>query len=139
MNWNQNENGLNIGGYKYDGVSNTMAVYVTYNKDIEITKAELMYEDEFIDPKKIICISKNNRSLSSPEIIRLKSQYENGLRVHLFVNKVKGETDFYYLGEIEYSEAIEVKEKKNVRITYILDTPCKDSVYNYLTTKIVDE
>ncbi len=139
LNWNQNENGLNIGGYKYDGVSNTMAVYVTYNKDIEITKAELMYEDEFIDPKKIICISKNDRSLSSPEIIRLKSQCENGLKVHLFVNKVKGETDFYYLGEIEYSEAIEVKEKKNVRITYILDTPCKDSVYNYLTTKIVDD
>ncbi len=139
LNWNQNENGQNIGGYKYDSISNTMAVYVTYNKDIEVTKAELMYEDEFIDSKKIVCISKNNRSLVSPEIVRLRAQNENGLKVHLFVNKVKGETDFYYLGEIEYNDAIEVKEKKNVRITYTLDTPCKDSIYDYLTTKIVDE
>ncbi len=139
LNWNQNENGQNIGGYKYDSVSNTMAVYVTYNKDIEVTKAELMYEDEFIDQYRIVCISKNNRSMTSPEIVRLKRQNENGLKVHLFVNKIKGETDFYYLGEIEYYDAIEVKEKKNVRITYTLDTPCKDSVYNYLTTKIVDE
>ena len=139
LNWNQNENGQNIGGYKYDSVSNTMAVYVTYNKDIEVTKAELMYEDEFIDPKKIVCISKNNRSFASPEIVRLKAQNENGLKVHLFVNKVKGETDFYYLGEIEYNNAVEVKEKKNVRITYTLDTPCKESIYDYLTTKIVDE
>ncbi len=139
LNWNQNENGQNIGGYKYDSVSNTMAVYVTYNKDIEVTKAELMYEDEFIDQYRIVCISKNNRSMTSPEIVRLKRQNENGLKVHLFVNKIKGETDFYYLGEIEYYDAIEVKEKKNVRITYTLDTPCKDSVYDYLTTKIVDE
>ena len=116
-----------------------MAVYVTYNKDIQNTKSELMYEDEFIDPKMIVCISKNKRDLNSPEIIRLKDQVVSNLKVHLFVNKIKGETDFYYLGEINYKDSEEVKEKKNVRITYTLDTPCKDSVYDYLTTKIVDE
>ena len=139
LNWNQNENAQNIGGYKYDTPSNTMAVYVTYNKDIQNTKSELMYEDEFIDPKMIVCISKNKRDLNSPEIIRLKDQVVSNLKVHLFVNKIKGETDFYYLGEINYKDSEEVKEKKNVRITYTLDTPCKDSVYDYLTTKIVDE
>ena len=139
LNWYKILTGIIIGGYKYDALSNSMAVFVTYNKDIEETKASLMYEDEFIDPKKIVCISKNKVKLSSPEIVRLKAQKNSGLKVHLFVKKFKGEDDFYYLGEINYEDAQEVIEKKNVRITYTLDTPCKDSVYEYLTTKIVDE
>ena len=139
LNWYKILTGIIIGGYKYDALSNSMAVFVTYNKDIEETKASLMYEDEFIDPKKIVCISKNKVKLSSPEIVRLKAQKNSGLKVHLFVKKFKGEDDFYYLGEINYEDAQEVIEKKNVRITYTLDTPCKDSVYDYLTTKIVDE
>ena len=139
LNWYKILTGIIIGGYKYDALSNSMAVFVTYNKDVEETKASLMYEDEFIDPKKIVCISKNKVKLSSPEIVRLKAQKNSGLKVHLFVKKFKGEDDFYYLGEIDYEDAQEVIEKKNVRITYTLDTPCKDSVYDYLTTKIVDE
>ena len=139
LNWYKILTGIIIGGYKYDALSNSMAVFVTYNKDVEETKASLMYEDEFIDPKKIVCISKNKVKLSSPEIVRLKAQKNSGLKVHLFVKKFKGEDDFYYLGEINYEDAQEVIEKKNVRITYTLDTPCKDSVYDYLTTKIVDE
>ena len=139
LNWYKILTGIIIGGYKYDALSNSMAVFVTYNKDVEETKASLMYEDEFVDPKKIVCISKNKVKLSSPEIVRLKAQKNSGLKVHLFVKKFKGEDDFYYLGEINYEDAQEVIEKKNVRITYTLDTPCKDSVYDYLTTKIVDE
>ena len=142
LNWNQNENGQNIGGYKYDSISNTMAVYVTYNKDLNNTKKELMYEDRFIDNSQIVCMSKNKRTLDSPEIVRLKKQAENNMKVHLFINKIKGETDFYYLGEVKYKNAIQTKTVDDVNIVeiyYDLETPVKDEIYNYLTTKIEDE
>ena len=142
LNWSRNEVPLNIGGYKYDRASNTMAVYVTYNKNLEDTKKEHMYEDRFLDNKHICCMSKNNRTLDSSEIVRLSKQKETNLKVHLFINKTKTETDFYYLGEVNYFDS---KQKVNangdsiVEIYYELATACKDSVYDYLTTKIVDE
>ncbi len=141
LNWDKKHNGTIIGGYKYDEGSNTMAVFVTYNKDLEETKASLMYEDRFIDNKHICCMSKNNRKLDSIEIIRLKNQNNTGMKVHLFINKVKGEKDFYYLGEVKYTNAIQTKNGNGdniVEIYYELLNSCKDSIYDYLTTKIVE-
>ena len=141
LNWPVNMNPQNIGGYFYDESSNTMAVYVTYNKDLSTTSASLMYEDRFIDKKHIICMSKNNRSLSSPEALRFIN-YDGAMKVHLFINKIKGDS-FYYLGEITCAkDKIEEKYtnegKKILEFHYELDTPVKDSIYDYLTTKIVD-
>lgn len=141
LNWPINMNPQNIGGYFYDEISNTMAVYVTYNKDLNTTSASLMYEDRFIDKKHIVCMSKNNRSLSSPEALRFIN-YDGAMKVHLFINKIKGDS-FYYLGEITCAkDKIEEKYtnegKKILEFHYELDTPVKDSIYDYLTTRIVD-
>lgn len=139
LNWPVNMNPQNIGGYYYDETSNTMAVYVTYNKDLSTTSASLMYEDRFIDKKHIICMSKNGRKLSSPEALRFIN-YDGAMKVHLFINKIKGDS-FYYLGEVRcvnMEETKTVDNKKILEFHYELDTPVKDSIYDYLTTKIVD-
>ena len=135
LNWKTNEVALNIGGYKYDEPTNTMCVYVTYEKNDEISDT-IRYEDRFINRNFITCVSKNNRTLDSPEIVRVYGHKENGIEVHLFINRLKEEKEFYYLGKMQaYGEPHLVTRdigSKVVDIVYQLNEPVREDIYNFL-------
>ena len=139
LNWSKEPNYQNIGGYFHDKETNTFPVFVNYEKepDISITT---QYQDRFINDRKIICISKSKRTLSSPEIISLSNAENNGMRCFLFLRKNKNDkddgTEFYFLGEMHPSgefEQIKMADGKTnaVEIYYDLENPVRPDLYDY--------
>ena len=126
---------LNIGGYKYDEPTNTMCVYVTYEKDDDISDT-IRYEDRFINRNFITCVSKNKRTLTSPEILRIYDYEKNGIQIHLFINRLKEEKEFYYLGKVKTYDRPSLVTRENgdtvVDIIYQLDEPVREDIYNFL-------
>lgn len=135
LNWHTNEVALNIGGYKYDEPTNTMCVYVTYEKDDDISDT-IRYEDRFINRNFITCVSKNKRTLTSPEILRIYDYEKNGIQIHLFINRLKEEKEFYYLGKVQTYDRPSLVTRENgdtvVDIIYQLDEPVREDIYNFL-------
>lgn len=142
LNWDKNINGQNLGGYKYDAKTNTYPVFINYEKDPDISES-IKYEDRFINDTTLIAISKQPRTIDSPEIQRLKAWPQNGMTIYLFVRKNKDDNDggkeFYYLGTMhpkqEY-QPITIAGKNAVEITYELDRPVERKLFEYLTSNI---
>lgn len=140
LGWDKNINGQNIGGYKYDAKTNTYPVFINYEKDPDISDS-IKYEDRFLSESRLVAISKQPRTLDSPEIQRLKGWPSNGMKTYLFVRKNKDDKDggkeFYFLGEMhptqEYAP-ITIAGKSAVEITYELDQPVEHGLYGYLTS-----
>ncbi len=90
----------------------------------------------------LIAISKQPRSLNSPEIERLRNAAHNGMRTHLFVRKNKSDAEskeFYYLGEMMPTGrfvpiVMAGTDKPAVEIEYDLLAPVADELYDYLTS-----
>lgn len=141
LEWRQNVNGQNIGGYKYDAETNTFPVFINYEKDESISDT-IKYQDRFVSPSRLIAISKQPRNLHSPEIERLRHVNTNGMRTYLFVRKNKNDAEskeFYYLGEMWPTGRFEPitmagTDKPAVEIEYDLLTPVKDELFDYLTS-----
>lgn len=145
LNWSKNINGLNIGGYKYDKDTNTFPVFINYEKGEDIS-ASINYQDRFLSSSELIAISKQKRNLKSPEILRLKSASITGMRTYLFVRKNKNDEEsskeFYFLGGMEPTgdfQEITMAETnaRAVEIRYLLETPVKDELFDYLTSESV--
>lgn len=142
MNWEKNINGQNLGGYFYDEKTNTFPVFINYDKAPDISES-IQYEDRFVSPSKLVAISKNNRTLNSPEILRLQAWPENGLKTYLFMRKNKddkGGKEFYFLGEIHPTgefEAIKTKSNDNaVEIEYELNAPVRQDIYEFMLSDL---
>ena len=143
LDWDTNVVATNIGGYKYDQETNTFPVFINYSKDESINET-IKYEDEFVSQRILKALSKNKRYLDSPDIQRIKNSHVNGTMILLFIRKNKDDSqskDFYFLGKIEPTgefEEIQMKNTQNkaVEITYRLETPVPDELYDYLTTAI---
>ena len=144
LNWEKEPNYQNVGGYFHDAKTNTFPVFIDYEKDPSIS-ATIQYEDRFITDRRIIAISKNNRSLESPEIVRLAHERENGVKCYLFVRKNKNDKDsgkeFYFLGQMHPTgdfEATTMEDGKTnvVEITYALEQPVRADLYDYLTSNL---
>lgn len=142
MNWQKNINGQNLGGYFYDEKTNTFPVFINYDKAPDISES-IQYEDRFVSPSKLIAISKGNRTLNSPEILRLQAWPENGLKTYLFMRKNKddkGGKEFYFLGEMHPTgefEAIKTKSNDNaVEIEYELNTPVRQDIYEFMLSDL---
>lgn len=142
MNWEKNINGQNLGGYFYDEKTNTFPVFINYDKAPDISES-IQYEDRFVSPSKLVAISKNNRTLNSPEIQRLKTWPENGLKTYLFMRKNKddkGGKEFYFLGEMHPNgefEAIKTKSGDNaVEIEYELTAPVRQDIYEFMLSNL---
>lgn len=144
LNWEKNVNGQNIGGYKFDRLTNTFPVFINYEKDPDISEST-KYEDRFISDREIVAISKQPRYLDSPEIVRLKEYPGNGVRIFLFVRKNKndgdGSKEFYFLGEMRPTGTFEkiVMPGANtpaVEITYELFDSVRHDLFDYLTSGI---
>lgn len=140
LEWEKNVVSLNIGGYKYDDKTKTYPVFINYHKDDFIDET-IKYEDEFLTSSKLKAISKAKRTLQSSDIIRAYNAETLGIDMDLFVRKNKddkGSKEFYYLGRIKtIGEAKEVfresSEDNVVELTYQLDTPVREDLYDYIT------
>ena len=137
--WKQNLNALAIGGYKYDERTRTMPVFINYEKDPDAIK----YEDRFLSPSEVIAFSKKPRSVDSPDAdhIYKRTEKDRDNRIFLFVRKNKEDRrkEFYFLGEIHAAgdpEPVMVGDQNAFRIHYVLDTPVRNDIYDYLTSSI---
>lgn len=144
LEWKANVSGQNIGGYKYDEHTNTFPVFINYEKEEDISDTT-KYQDRFVNPSRLIAISKSNRRMDSKDIVRLRQADKIGMRIFLFVRKNKSDAEskeFYYLGEMwptgkfeQIMMPVEGKAPKPaVEIEYDLMTPVKDELYDYLTS-----
>ena len=139
LNWNHNEVPLNIGGYKFDKKTKTFPVFINYDKMEDISDTT-KYEDHFTSARSLIAISKSGRGLESEDVQNFLQAKERGIAVHLFVRKNKDDKiskEFYYLGKIHASGfakefTMTNTEKSAVEIEWILDTPVREDVYEYL-------
>ncbi|MDD6785663.1 MAG: DUF3427 domain-containing protein, partial [Eggerthellales bacterium] len=146
LNWEKNVNGQNIGGYKYDSFTNTYPVFINYEKDPDISDS-IKYEDRFLSERELIAISKQPRTMESPEIRRLQAWPENGMKTYLFVRKNKNDADggkeFYFLGEMHPIQkyrpfVMPGADKAAVEIWYELDDPVRADIYDYLISPLED-
>ena len=139
LNWENNEVPLNIGGYKYDKKTKTFPVFINYDKSENIQDT-IKYEDHFVSPTKLIAISKQSRTLESEDVQNFLQAEERGIKVDLFVRKNKDDKiskEFYYLGRMKATGRAEEfvmanTDKTAVEIEWLLDTPVRDDIYEYI-------
>lgn len=140
LEWEKGEVSLNIGGYKYDEASATYPVFINYHK-AEHIESSIKYEDRFISPTKLIALSKSGRSIDSNDVQTALKARKLGIDMELFVRKNKDDSvskEFYYLGKIYATGEVEpviMEEsgKKAVELTYQLETPVREDIYEYIT------
>lgn len=139
LNWRNNEVPLNIGGYKYDKNTRTFPVFINYDKSSDIQDT-IKYEDHFVNPGTLIAISKSGRSVDSEDVQNFLHARERGIQMELFVRKNKDDKiskEFYYLGHMQATGRVkefvmENTSKTAVEIEWILDTPVREDIYEYV-------
>ncbi len=142
LNWEKNEVPLNIGGYKYDKKTKTFPVFINYDKADNISDTT-KYEDHFVNERSLIAISKSDRSVESEDVQSFLYAEERGIDVQLFVRKNKDDKiskEFYYLGRMEASGKVKEfvmpnTEKTAVEIEWVLDTPVREDIYEYIVNE----
>ena len=88
----------------------------------------------------MIAISKSGRTVESEDVQNFLKARERGIDVHLFVRKNKDDRiskEFYYLGRMNATGNVREFQMKNtektaVEIEWLLDTPVRDDLYEYL-------
>lgn len=65
LNWEKNIVPLNIGGYFYDIRTNTLPVFINYDKDESVVDTQ-KYADHFIDAQNFVAMSKSNVRITNP-------------------------------------------------------------------------
>ncbi|WP_166083322.1 DUF3427 domain-containing protein [Erysipelothrix anatis] len=138
-NWAKNGSST-IFGYQYNKDTNTLPIFVTYNKDEDVAES-INYNDHFIDQQTFNWMSKSNRTLASNDIQGLIKSKEMNTSIQLFVKRSDGEeTQFYNLGAvdvIDYEQITMTAEGKNlpvVNFTLKLKNPVRDDLYYYITS-----
>ncbi|MCD7894341.1 MAG: DEAD/DEAH box helicase [Erysipelotrichaceae bacterium] len=137
LNWQQNIVPLNIGGYKYDQHTNTLPVFINYDKEEDITETT-KYNDHFIDSQTLIAMSKSNVKLNSKGIEIFSKAKERNTAIHIFIRKNKDDEtskEFYYLGNATIDDIKQDTMANNVpvcEIHYTLDQPVKKEIYEYI-------
>lgn len=139
LNWQRNEVAQNIGGYKYDVESNTFPVFINYIKEENISDS-IRYEDRFIDESTIIALSKQSRRVDSKDVQQIYNAKENGTKIYLFIRKNKDDKtskEFYFFGEVAatgnpHPIVMKNTNKSAVEITYKLDEPVREDIYDYI-------
>lgn len=140
LRWSVSLTSLNIGGYKYDAQTRTLPVFINYEKEED----GIGYEDRFVSPGEIIALSKTKRSVDSPDAdhIYKRTEADRNNRIYLFLRKNKDadlRKEFYFLGEVEATGdpvPVVVEGEKAFEIDYILDTPVRRDIYDYLTSSL---
>lgn len=138
LNWQNNMNAQNIGGYFYDTGTKTLPVFINYDKADDA----IAYEDRFVSAGRLIALSKHPRKITSSDAVHIykKSEQDKGNRIFLFVRKNKDDNEakeFYFLGEIEaVGEPVPIHmESTNdnaFEILYDLDVEVRSDIYDYI-------
>lgn len=139
LDWEKSEVPLNIGGYKYDSRTKTFPVFVNYDKAGNI-KDTIKYEDHFVDPSKLIAISKQSRTKESEDVQKFLNADKLGIKVELFVRKNKDDKvskEFYYLGRMQATGRVKEfimqnTDKTAVEIEWLLQKPVREDIYEYI-------
>ena len=145
LRWDKLPNAQNVGGYIVSQDKTNCPIFVTYHKGDNISETT-RYEDHFINPRHVVYMSKSRRTLSSPEVVIMRNQPENKIRLPFFVKKDDDEgTAFYYLGDLSsVPDKFEKTTMQNdaggsvsvVKMEYFLDRDVDPRLYSYLTEKI---
>lgn len=138
LGWKKNLSSV-MNGYLLDKQTKTFPVFVNYDKTESISDTT-KYEDHFISANKLIAISKSGRNINSEDVQNFLHARERGIDVQLFVRKNKDDKiskEFYYLGRMHASGLAKEftmvnTDKKAVEIEWILDTPVREDVYEYI-------
>lgn len=141
LEWEKGEVALNIGGYKYDKKTKTYPVFINYDKTEDIADT-IKYEDRLEAPNVLVAISKAGRSIESEDVYTALHAKELGVSMELFVRKNKDDKiskEFYYLGKIHatgktHEFIMPNTNKKAVEIQYILETPVREDLYDYIVS-----
>lgn len=139
LDWEKSEVSLNIGGYKYDKNTQTYPVFINYEKKDNIS-ATTRYEDRFVNEGTLIAISKSGRTSKSEDVKAAIEADQRGIKMDLFVRKNKDDhtsKEFYYLGRLHATGStmdfvMPETTKTAVEITYNLETPVRQDIYEYL-------
>ena len=115
---------------------------MNYKKDDHSSSTK--YRDEFLDEGQFQWMSKNQRYLSSPEIVQLRNTTSPS-RLPLFIKKSNDEgLDFYYMGELEpiqdsFEETTIENDDGNqlpvVAVRFNLYPHVESSIYKYMTSE----
>lgn len=137
LNWDVNQLAQNIGGYKYDRRTNTLPIFINYDKAEDIQDS-IAYHDRFMSNSRLFWMSKNNRTLNSPEIKTIFDKELNA-KLYLFVRKNKKDkisNEFYFLGEVNpIGKPLQTSMKDGksvVEIEYNLYVSIRDDLYDYI-------
>lgn len=138
LNWENQMNPLNVGGYFYERKTKTMPVFINYEKE----HGQVSYEHCFLSNKELIAFSKHPRRVTSSDAdhIYKRTREDLGNRIYLFVRKNKNDKEakeFYFLGEIEAAGEpkqviLEKSGDEAFEITYILSDPVREDIYEYI-------
>lgn len=139
LNWKRNMNAQNIGGYFFDKETKTLPVFINYEKADDA----IAYEDRFVSSTELIALSKHPRKITSSDVTHIykRSNEDKQNRIYLFVRKNKDDKEakeFYFLGEIDavgepFPIHMESTNDDAFEITYHLDVPVRDDIYDYIT------
>ena len=83
LNWEKNIVPLNIGGYFYDTRTNTLPVFINYDKDESVVETQ-QYADHFIDAQNFVAMSKSNVRITNPGMEKFVKAAENKTNIYLF-------------------------------------------------------
>lgn len=137
LNWEKNLVPLNIGGYKYDQHTNTLPVFINYDKEEDIADT-IKYTDHFVDPQTLVAMSKSKLKLDSKGMDIFTQAKKRETIIHIFVRKNKDDKtskEFYYLG---IGNIINIKQEYMAdhipvcEILYHLDQPVRQDIYDYI-------
>ena len=138
LQWDKLPNAQNVGGYIISADGKNCPVFLTYNKEDHLSETK-KYEDRFISPNHIVYMSKNRRTISSPDVISMRDHCKTGMRMPLFVKKNNDEgLGFYYLGELSaiensFTETLMAGDVSVVKMEYNLDKDIDYGLYKHLT------
>lgn len=138
LNWEKQMVDQNVGGYTSS--KDEFVIFVTLKKGENFSGAQMAYEDELIDYSTMKWFTKSPRTMTSPEVQKLKEAEKWHIRV--FAKKSDNEgTEFYYLGEvkpvqdsiIELEKPLQNGEKKKVVEMFLkFLEPIDVNLYRYL-------
>lgn len=138
LNWQNNLNAQNIGGYFYDKATKTLPVFINYDK----AEDAIAYEDRFVTSDNLIALSKHPRKVDSSDADHFykRTEEDKNNRIYLFIRKNKDDKEakeFYFLGEMfaqdEPTPIIMPKTNDDAfEINYKLDVPVREDIYEYI-------
>lgn len=139
--WSDEQIPQNVGGYRFDPETSTMPILIKYESS--------QYEDRFLDTRRIRWVSKNGRTLRSPEYVWLMDDIRDAARwrgshtVPVFVRRRREtqETTYYFVGMVrsitdlhETSNADSSGKRSGIVVsTLTLERPVTPDLFEHLT------